>query len=268
MDSIVTANPWENLRRHTPARIALGRSGISMPTAQHLAFQLAHAQARDAVQRALDLRLTAEAIEALGVPTLTARSAAPDRASYLQRPDWGRQLDDASARALGTAPGTQAPDLAIVVADGLSALAVERHAAPFLAALLAELHGDALAWHLTPAVLVEQGRVAIGDDIGERLGARMVLVLIGERPGLSSPDSLGIYLTWAPQRGRNDAERNCISNVRPQGQDYPEAARRAAWLLRAARAGERTGVALKDESAPLPRLEHDDARDFALTRRR
>ena len=268
MDSIVTANPWENLRRHTPARIALGRSGISIPTAQQLAFQLAHAQARDAVQRALDLRLTAEAIEALGVPTLTARSAAPDRASYLQRPDWGRQLDDASARALGTAPGTQAPDLAIVVADGLSALAVERHAAPFLAALLAELHGDAPTWHLTPAVLVEQGRVAIGDDIGERLGARMVLVLIGERPGLSSPDSLGIYLTWAPQRGRNDAERNCISNVRPQGQDYPEAARRAAWLLRAARAGGRTGVALKDESAPVPQLEYDDAQDFALTQRR
>jgi ethanolamine ammonia-lyase small subunit len=268
MDSVVTTNPWEHLRRYTPARIALGRSGISMPTARQLAFELAHAQARDAVQRPLDLRLTAEAIEALGVPTLTARSAAPDRASYLRRPDWGRQLDETSAQALQAAPGAGSPDLAMVVADGLSALAVERHAAPFLAALLAELHADAPAWHMTPAVLVEQGRVAIGDDIGERLGASMVMVLIGERPGLSSPDSLGIYLTWSPRRGRNDAERNCISNVRPEGQDYPEAARRAAWLLRAARAGERTGVMLKDESAPQPRLEHHDAQDFALTQRR
>ena len=268
MDGSVTADPWEQLRRHTPARIALGRSGISIPTAQQLAFQLAHAQARDAVQRPLDLRLTAQAIEALGVPTLTARSAAPDRASYLQRPDWGRQLDEASAQALQAAPGAGPADLAIVVADGLSALAVERHAAPFLAALLAQLHGDAPAWHMTPAVLVEQGRVAIGDDIGERLGASMVLVLIGERPGLSSPDSLGIYLTWAPRRGRNDAERNCISNVRPEGQNYPEAARRAAWLLRAARAGQRTGVMLKDESAPAPRLAHDEGRGFMLTRPR
>ncbi|MEG2632930.1 MAG: ethanolamine ammonia-lyase light chain EutC, partial [Comamonas sp.] len=142
-----------------------------------------------------------------------------------------------------------------------------RHAAPFLAALLGELQADAPAWHMTPAVLVEQGRVAIGDDIGERLGARMVMVLIGERPGLSSPDSMGIYLTWAPRRGRSDAERNCISNVRPEGQDCPEAARRAAWLLRAARAGERTGVALKDESAPLRRIEQDEASDFTLARR-
>ncbi|RIX68419.1 ethanolamine ammonia-lyase light chain EutC, partial [Acidovorax cavernicola] len=138
---------------------------------------------------------------------------------------------------------------------------------PFLAALLAELQADASAWHMAPAVLVEQGRVAIGDDIGERLGARMVMVLIGERPGLSSPDSMGIYLTWAPRRGRNDAERNCISNVRPEGLDYPEAARRTAWLLRAARSRERTGVVLKDESAPVLRLGHDDAPDFTLTRR-
>ncbi len=266
MEPVVIANPWEHLRRHTPARIALGRSGISIPTAQQLAFQLAHAQARDAVHRPFDMRRTAQAIEALGVPTLLAHSAAPDRASYLQRPDWGRELDDASAQALQAERGAP-PDLAIVVADGLSALAVERHAAPFLAALFGELQADAPAWHMTPAVLVEQGRVAIGDDIGERLGARMVMVLIGERPGLSSPDSMGIYLTWAPRRGRSDAERNCISNVRPEGQDCPEAARRAAWLLRAARAGERTGVALKDESAPLPRLEHEDARDFTLTRR-
>lgn len=261
----VIANPWEHLRRHTPARIALGRSGISLPTAQHLAFQLAHAQARDAVHRPLDVRATAGAIEALGVPTLRAHSAAGDRAAYLQRPDQGRRLDAASAQALDAARQDNALDLCIVVADGLSALAVERHAAPLLAALLAELQGDAQAWHLTPVVLAEQGRVAIGDDIGERLGAQLVLVLIGERPGLSSPDSLGLYLTWAPRRGRSDAERNCISNVRPEGQDYPEAARRAAWLMRAARERGLTGVMLKDESAALPRLEHDTASDFRLT---
>ncbi len=265
MNPVVTANPWEPLRRHTPARIALGRSGISIPSAQQLEFQLAHAQARDAVHRPFDVRRTAEAIEAVGVPTLSAHSAAPDRASYLQRPDWGRQLDAASAQALKSWHRGEEHDLGIVVADGLSALAMERHAAPFLAALLAELQRDEPAWRMTPAVLVEQARVAIGDDIAELLAARMVMVLIGERPGLSSPDSMGIYLTWAPRRGRTDAERNCISNVRPGGQDYPEAARRAAWLLRAASAGERTGVMLKDESVPVLRLEQDDAPDFTLT---
>jgi len=265
MNPDVIANPWEHLRRHTPARIALGRSGVSLPTHQQLAFQLAHAQARDAVHRPFDMRATAEAIEALGVPTLRAHSAAMDRASYLQRPDQGRRLDDASAQALASACTGEALDLCIAVADGLSALAIERHAAPFLAALLAHLQADAPAWRLTPAVLVEQARVAIGDEIGALLGARMVLVLIGERPGLSSPDSLGLYLTWAPRAGRSDAERNCISNVRPEGQDYPEAAARAAWLLRAARERALTGVMLKDESAPMPRIEGSAAADFTLT---
>ena len=264
MPDEVIASPWEPLRRHTPARIALGRSGISVPTAQHLAFQLAHAQARDAVHRPLDVRAVADAIEALGVPTLRAHSQASDRAAYLQRPDQGRRLDAASARALEAERQGQPQDLCIVVADGLSALAVERHAAPLLAALLAELQADVRAWRLTPAVLVEQGRVAIGDDVGERLGAQLVLVLIGERPGLSSPDSLGLYLTWAPRRGRSDAERNCISNVRPEGLDYPGAARRAAGLRRAARERGLTGVMLKDESAPLPRLAHENASDFRL----
>ena len=267
MNAEVIANPWEHLRRHTPARIALGRSGISLPTHQQLAFELAHAQARDAVHRPLDVRATADAIEALGVPTLRAHSAAADRASYLQRPDQGRRLDAASAQALQASYQGGPQDLCIVVADGLSALAIERHAAPFLAALLGELQADAPPWRLTPAVLVEQGRVAIGDDIGALLCAPLVLVLIGERPGLSSPDSLGLYLTWAPRRGRSDAERNCISNVRPEGQDYPQAARRAAYLLRAARQRQLTGVMLKDESAPLPQLEYAAGADFSLTDR-
>ena len=262
----VIANPWAALRRHTPARIALGRSGISLPTAQQLAFQLAHAQARDAVHRPLDLRAMADAIAALGVPTLRAHSAAPDRASYLQRPDWGRRLDEASARTLRAAGAGEVQDLCLVVADGLSALAIERQAVPFLAALLAQLQRDAPAWRLTPAVLVEQGRVAIGDEIGALLGAQMVLVLIGERPGLSSPDSMGLYLTWAPRPGRTDAERNCISNVRPEGQDHPEAAARTAWLMRTARERALTGVGLKDESTPTARLPDASAGNFTWAR--
>ena len=265
MSPVVISNPWEHLRRHTPARIALGRAGISLPTAPQLAFQLAHAQARDAVHRAFDVGATAAAIEALGVPTLAAHSAAPDRATYLQRPDLGRRLDDPSIAALQQRRTGERHDLGLVVADGLSALAVERHAAPFLAALLNVLRADEPAWRITPAVLVEQARVAVGDDIGERLDADIVLVLIGERPGLSSPDSMGLYLTWQPRPGRHDAERNCISNVRPQGQDYPEAAGRTAYLLREARRRRLTGVALKDDSVAVPRLEGTVIEPFTLT---
>ena len=253
----VTPNPWSMLRRLTPARIALGRSGISLPTAPHLDFQLAHARARDAVHRALDAAAVGDAIAALGPATRQARSAAADRPTYLQRPDLGRRLSPESATALrGHAVDADGDvDLAIVVADGLSALAIERQAVPFLAALLPLLDG----WRLAPVVVVAQGRVAIGDEIGHLLGARCVLVLIGERPGLSSPDSLGLYLTWAPRPGRTDAERNCISNVRQQGLPPPEAARRAAWLLQAARARGLSGVALKDESAPALAASTDEA---------
>jgi ethanolamine ammonia-lyase small subunit len=243
----VIANPWQALRRHTPARIALGRSGVSQPTAAQLAFQVAHAQARDAVHRPLDLGALAAAMRRLGLATLALHSAAADRHIYLQRPDLGRRLDPASAMALAALPPSGAPDLALVVADGLSALAIERHAAPFVAELQRVLPAD---WALAPVALVEQGRVAIGDPIGEALHAPLVVVLIGERPGLSSPDSMGLYVTWAPRPGRVDAERNCISNVRPEGLPLAEAARRLAWLLREARARQLTGVALKDDSAP------------------
>lgn len=247
---------WTRLRRHTPARIGLPRSGVSQSTAAQLQFQLAHAQARDAVHQALDLGALAQALQPLGLPSVGLHSAAPDRATYLQRPDLGRQLDDASRerlQALATAePGAAATsprfDLALVLADGLSAQAVQAHAPALLVELLPRLRDDPQPWRLAPLALVEQGRVALGDEVGERLDAALLAVLIGERPGLSAPDSLGVYVTWAPRVGCVDAQRNCISNVRPQGLSYALAARRLAWLLREARARGTSGVALKDES--------------------
>ena len=247
------ADPWVELRRHTPARIALGRAGTSLPTAELLRFAAAHAQARDAVQLPLDVpALTGDLLAALlaasqptGGPVMAVRSRAPDRAAYLRRPDWGRRLDSASAEALaGCAQGPV--DLAVVVADGLSAVAAQRHAAPFLKALTDTLAGSL---RLAPLVIASQARVALGDEIGALLQARLVLVLLGERPGLSSPDSLGAYLTHAPHIGCSDAQRNCVSNIRPEGLAPEAAAQRMAWLLREALRRRLTGIALKDDSS-------------------
>ena len=236
--------PWQTLRAHTAARIALGRRGVSVPTRAQLAFQLAHAQARDAVHLELDGEALAGALAAQGLDCVPLHSAAVTRAEYLQRPDLGRRLDDVSrARLAASARGV---DLALVAADGLSALAVQRHAAPFLAALRARLAQE--AWTLSPLHIVAQGRVAVGDEVGELLQARAVLVLIGERPGLSSPDSLGLYLTWAPQVGLLDERRNCVSNVRPEGLAYAPAAYRLHYLLSRAFSRQLSGVALKDET--------------------
>ncbi|WP_431103998.1 ethanolamine ammonia-lyase subunit EutC [Roseateles noduli] len=243
-DTIVP-NPWSTLRRHTPARIGLGRAGVSQPTAAHLAFQLAHAQARDAVHRELDHEALAASLSAAGLATLDLHSAATDRAMYLQRPDLGRRLDDRSTALLAGCEVEGPPDLALIVADGLSALAIERHALAFISALRPLLASD---WRWAPVAIARQARVAIGDPIGHALGAKLAVVLIGERPGLSSPDSMGVYVTWAPRPGRVDAERNCISNVRPEGLAPDAAAARLAWLLNEARARQVTGVALKDES--------------------
>lgn len=245
-DDLLITNPWRTLRRHTPARIGLGRAGVSQPTSAHLAFQLAHAQARDAVHRELDHEALGESLRAAGLETLDLHSAAIDRATYLQRPDLGRRLDDASTALLGASEEKDPPDLALIVADGLSALAIERHALAFISALRPMLAND---WRWAPVAIVRQARVAIGDPIGHALGAKLAVVLIGERPGLSSPDSMGVYVTWAPRPGRVDAERNCISNVRPEGLAPDAAAARLAWLLNEARARQVTGVALKDESA-------------------
>jgi ethanolamine ammonia-lyase small subunit len=236
--------PLAPLRRFTPARIGLGRAGPALPTREVLAFGLAHARARDAVHAALDVpRLLAE-LAAAGVspaPPVVA-SAASDRATYLVRPDLGRRLAPGAADRLA---GPAA--LALVFADGLSALAVPRHAPPLVAALRARAPER---WASAAVVVATQARVALGDEIGARLGAGLVALLVGERPGLGSPDSLGVYLTFAPRPGRTDAERNCVSNVRPAGLSYEEAARRVDWLAAAALARALTGVALKDESGP------------------
>lgn len=244
MKDIVTASPWGDWRRSTPARLALGRAGAGMPTDEVLRFGWAHAMARDAIHAALDVPSLAATLRDGGWEVAQARSRAPDRTAYLRRPDLGRQLDAADAQRLRA--DAHAPvDLCIVVGDGLSSLAVARHAAPLLAALRRQLPPDL---SLAPVVIATQARVALADEVGEAFGARLAIMLIGERPGLSSPDSLGIYITHAPRRGRHDAERNCISNVRPEGLPYATAAFKLAWLLREALRRGLTGVALKDDS--------------------
>ncbi|AWN52283.1 ethanolamine ammonia-lyase [Methylobacterium sp. 17Sr1-1] len=239
------AAAWQRLAALTPARIALGRAGAGLPTREVLRFGLAHAQARDAVHTPLDADAMRAGIAALGFETLSAASAAPDRATYLRRPDLGRRLDEASEGALAAAAG-EPVDLALVVADGLSARAVHEGAVPLLAALRPALTGS--GWRLAPVVVATQARVALGDAVGALLKARAVAVLIGERPGLSSPDSLGIYLTFDPRPGRTDAERNCLSNVRAAGLKPDLAAFKLHWLIAQALSRRLTGVALKDES--------------------
>lgn len=257
----VIDNPWRRLRQFTAARIGLGRSGVSLPTKEMLEFQLAHAQARDAVHTPLDFPALTQQLETLAEqypllsdePPLKLHSEAVDRMTYLQRPDLGRRLDEASRVLLQQEQQTpeQPFDLALVIADGLSATAIAHNAVPFIQALCEELQADKQPWKLAPITLVEQGRVAVGDDVGELLNAKTVLVLIGERPGLSSPDSLGLYLTWAPVRGLTDARRNCISNVRPEGLTFSEAAHKAGYLLRESRRLQLSGVQLKDRSGSL-----------------
>ena len=238
-------DPWTQLTRLTAARIALGRAGPALPTREVLALALAHAQARDAVHAPFDSGAVARGLEALGHATVQVASAAPDRAAYLRRPDLGRRLSDAGREALARSRSAGA-DLVLVVADGLSSAAVHAHAIPLLAALAPYV--DRAGWSQGPVVIAAQARVALGDEIGERLGAGMVALLVGERPGLSSPDSLGVYMTHAPRVGRTDAERNCISNIRPEGLSYEEAAFKLAWHIAEARRLGLTGVGLKDES--------------------
>jgi ethanolamine ammonia-lyase small subunit len=247
-DRPVAADPWAALRALTPARIALGRAGASLPTEEVLRFGVAHALARDAVHQPLDVDRLESDLRAGGWDTVRAHSRARDRRMYLLRPDLGRALWPESADALRARRGSGL-DLCLVVADGLSSAAAQRHAVPLLAALRREMRPR---WTTGPVVVAEQARVALGDEIGELLGARLTAILIGERPGLSSPDSLGVYLTYEPRVGRNDGERNCISNVRPEGLGYEEAARRLAWLAGEALRLRLTGVRLKDRSDALP----------------
>jgi ethanolamine ammonia-lyase small subunit len=251
---IFPADPYSTLRAATPARIGLGRSGDSLPTKALLDFQLAHARARDAVHGALDVPALAAA---LPLPSVAAQSQVGDRTTYLRRPDLGRRLNVESQRQLAALAGT--PDVVFVVADGLSAAAVQSQAAPLIAACLPGLQG----FKIGPAAIATFARVALGDEIGACLGAKICAVLIGERPGLSVADSLGVYLTYDPRSGRRDSERNCISNIHANGGlSIFQAAEKLTWILREALRRGLTGVELKEESptnspigigAPSPR---------------
>ncbi|MBJ7221378.1 MULTISPECIES: ethanolamine ammonia-lyase subunit EutC [unclassified Brenneria] len=245
MSKVIHANPWEALREFTAARIALGRAGASLPTRELLKFGMAHAQARDAVHQAFDSETLARRLAREGLETLTVHSAAENREQYLCRPDLGRRLADSSRALLRSLPGKPA-DLLLVVGDGLSSKAVHRQAVPLIAALRPYL--SQLGLSLAPVVLAHQARVALGDDIGECMQAKAVAILIGERPGLSSPDSLSVYMTWGPTTRRLESERNCISNIRPEGLDYPQAAFKLAWLLEQCFQRRLSGIQLKDES--------------------
>ena len=250
-DVPIPGSAWAALKARTSARIALGRSGGSLPTGPLLDFQLAHARARDAVHAPFDAQGLAELAAARYGPVVPVQSEASDRTAYLQRPDLGRRLDTSSRERLASLGGPPC-DVAIVIADGLSTRAAERHALPVV-----DLASRVLAswgWTIAPVVIATQSRVALGDEIGALLNAGMVAILIGERPGLSADDSLGIYLTHAPRVGRTDAERNCISNIRPGGLSYAEAAHKLLYLMREARQRGLTGVALKDDSDRVPRL--------------
>jgi len=244
MSKLIELNPWQQLRQFTQARIALGRVGASLPTHALLEFGLAHAQARDAVHTEFDRADLLNQLHAAQWPTLSVHSAASDRLHYLRRPDLGRSVNADSRAQLHALQLSATPEVLFIIADGLSSVAPLRHAVPLLQALRPSLAD----WRIGPVVVAEQARVALGDEVGELLGAELVVMLIGERPGLSSPDSLGIYLTYAPRVGRTDADRNCISNVRLEGLSYAAAAHKLLYLMNGARRMQLSGIALKDDS--------------------
>lgn len=240
-----------DLRHLTPARVGLGRAGASLPTSALLEFTLDHARARDAVHAGFDISAIVSGLDVLGLNTLQVSSRVQSREDYLRRPDLGRKLDAASQDSL--ASGRRGPcDLAVVIGDGLSPSAVNAHAVELVRRLIAAL---ARGIELGPVVVASGARVALGDEIGALLGARMVAMLIGERPGLSAPHSLGAYLTFAPGIGCTDAMRNCVSNIHCSGLSYDEAAFKIAWLIREGLARQVTGVALKDESGAQIRIQ-------------
>ncbi|MCG6206504.1 ethanolamine ammonia-lyase subunit EutC [Rhodopseudomonas sp. HC1] len=253
MTSLPTPRGLTDLRALTPARVALGRTGVSLTTDALLDFTLAHARARDAVHAAFDVDSLAEELDTLGLSPLRVASRAVGRRDYLARPDLGRQLDPVARAVLEQQTSTA--DLAVVVGDGLSPVAVQAQAADVVRRLLPRLAAAGIS--VGPAVIATGARVALGDEIGALLGARIVLVLIGERPGMSAPASLGAYVTFGPRPGRTDADRNCVSNIHAAGISADEAAFKIAWLVREALARGSSGVALKDESGDgsvAPRL--------------
>lgn len=231
-------DPWSRFRAATPARINPGRSGDALPTTAQLQFQADHARARDAVHGTVDFPALAQALAPL--PSLKVKSRAADRSIYLRRPDLGRRLSEDCAGTLPHGPF----DILFVIADGLSAQAVTNHAATTVQACIERLPG----WTVAPIVLAEQARVALGDEVGEIMGAAMVAMLVGERPGLSVADSLGIYLTYGPHVGCKDSARNCISNIHPAGLSPDQAAAKLSWLARQAKIRKLTGVDLKEDA--------------------
>lgn len=260
---IVVANPWSKLRQYTPARIALGRAGTSLPTKPHLEFQLAHARARNAVHHELDVAALEAALTTRGHDVRVLHSAAESRPMYLQRPDKGRRLDDASRQVLaGMARPAEGYDVVFVIGDGLSSFAIEENAAAFLDVMLPPLAQQ--QWRVAPLIVVREARVAVGDEVGELLGAAMAVVLIGERPGLSSPDSMGIYMTLRPRVGLTDEARNCISNVRREGMRYDVAAHKLLYLMTEARRRGLSGVQLKDEAEHLPHAVAGSGKSFLI----
>ncbi len=241
-------DPWAGLRAFTAARIALGRTGTSVPLREALAFRLAHAHARDAVYSELETERLLTELQEFQLPVCGVRSQVENRPHYLQHPDCGRQLHDDSRRELQEmAPPTA--DVAVILADGLSATAANQHALPLLRLLLPRL--QQAGFQLAPLTVAEQARVALSDDIGAALHARLALILLGERPGLSAPHSLGAYFTYAPRPGRTDEARNCVSNIRPEGLPYAAAADKLFLLVQEALRRQLSGVALKDETGLL-----------------
>jgi ethanolamine ammonia-lyase small subunit len=238
-------DPWTALRRHTPARIALGRAGGSIPTSELLDFAMAHAAARDAVRSELDFDALQQALGPAGLSIVRLRTSVPDRPNYLLRPDLGRCLDDASRLALQAVHSAQPSDVAIIISDGLSAMAAQTHAPAVVKHLVPMLRSTGLS--LAPLSLVRFGRVAVQDEIGSMLGVRVALILLGERPGLGTPDSLGAYLVHSPRQGNTDADRNCVSNIRPTGLSPAAAAETLKYLIVESLRKKISGVALKDE---------------------
>lgn len=239
-------DPWTLLDRLTPARVAIGRAGVSLPTREVLSFGLAHARARDAVHASLDRAELVGRLRALGLDTIEVESEARERATYLRRPDLGRRLAPASLARLRSVAPTGGSDLVLMLGDGLSATAVNAHAAELVGVVLPYIRS--LQLRLGPVVVAEGARVALGDAVGAALGARLIAVVIGERPGLSASDSLSVYLTYDPRPGCNDSGRNCISSIRPGGLEPAAAAHAFAWLVEAALTRRATGIGLKDES--------------------
>ena len=241
------SDPWDFLQMHTPARIARGRTGHSLPTDALLSFQLDHAQARDAVYSGLNTTQLTSSLQQIHPDVRLLHSQVRDRRHYLQRPDLGRRLNSESHKHLER--GELPFDLSLVIADGLSATAINRHAMPVVTLLVEETRK--MGWTLAPICLVEQGRVAVADEVADALGAEIVLLLIGERPGLSSPDSMGAYLTYGPRPGLTDETRNCISNIRSEGLPYATAVHKLLYLLTEMKSRRLSGVQLKDESTVL-----------------